>query len=31
MQACNTEPSNGKDKRKKESLGSKLKNLFIRD
>jgi hypothetical protein len=31
MQACNTEPSNSKDKRKKESLGSKLKNLFIRD
>jgi small GTP-binding protein len=31
MQACNTEPSNNKDKRKKESLGSKLKNLFIRD
>jgi hypothetical protein len=30
MQACNTEPLT-KDKRKKESLGSKLKNLFIRD
>ena len=30
MQACNTEPGT-REKRKKESLGSKLKNLFIRD
>ena len=30
MQACNTEPGT-REKRKKESLGSMLKNLFIRD
>jgi small GTP-binding protein len=30
MQACNTEPA-AREKKRKESLGSKLKNLFIRD
>ena len=30
MQACNTDPAN-RERKKKESLGSKLKNLFIRD